>query len=136
MWELVKDTTAEQNTFITLINDDKREPNDSNTFITLPTFRTENAKHDACTPVTNVTNVRNVNDSNTSRLSPVINVRSVNMSESNSELPQYPNRKDFQNYSTERLEYLISNKSGLWNLYASEEINKRKNSEQAKGSQK
>lgn len=136
MWELVKDPTAEQNTFITLINDDKREPNDSNTFPTFITFPKENEKRDACTPVINVRSVRNVNDSNASRLSPVINVRSVNMSEPNSELPQYPDKKDFPNYSTEQLEYLVNNKSGLWNLYASEEINKRKNSEQAKGAQK
>jgi hypothetical protein len=60
----------------------------------------------------------------------------VNTSESNSELPQYPDKNDFPNYSTEQLEYLVNNKSGLWNLYASEEINKRKNSEQAKGAQK
>lgn len=135
MWKLVEDPTAEQNTLLTLINDEKREPNDSNTFLTLPTFRTENAKRDAYTPVRNVRNVRNDNDSNASRLSPVRNVRNVNTSESNSELPQYPDKNDFPNYSTEQLEYLVNNKSGLWNLYASEEINKRKNSEQAKGAQ-
>ncbi|MFU0532107.1 AAA family ATPase [Gardnerella vaginalis] len=121
VWELIKDTTTEQNTFSTLITNDKREPNDSNTLSTLITSPTEEEKRNTRTQVRSVRSVINVNDSNTSHLSQAINVNNDDALSSLKGLPQYPAKDDFKDLTTSQLDYLISHRSGLWVKYASEE---------------